>query len=83
MSGVWHVAQPISLKIRCPSLASTVAARRRSRGGAWVDRMNSANSSTSTPSSSGSGTVSNSATESPFDVFSSGCSGLVMPISFT
>ena len=34
MSGVWHVAQPISLKIRFPSLASTVAARTRSRGGA-------------------------------------------------
>ena len=29
------------------------------------------------------GTVSKAATELPFDVFSSGCSGLVMPISFT
>jgi hypothetical protein len=58
--GVWHVSQPMSLKIRLPFFAAKVAARFTSRGGALVDRMNNANSSTSTPLSSGSGTVSNS-----------------------
>jgi hypothetical protein len=41
-----------------PWIASYDAARTGSRGGAFVDRMKSANSSTSTPSLSGSGTLS-------------------------
>ena len=52
------------------------------QGGALVDRMKSANSSTSTPSSSTPGTGS-STTPTPLNVSSTGCSGLVMPISFT
>src|SRR5215510_12017155 len=65
-----------------PACASGVAARSASTGGALVERMKSAKSSTSTPSLSGSATLSNSATDRPFDVFSVGCSGLVIPISF-
>ena len=52
-----------------------------STGGALVERMNSANSATSTPSSSIPGT--GSGTTTPFEVGSSVCIGLVMPISFT
>ena len=66
-----------------------MAASAASRGGALVERMKRAKASTSGPNgfaavaaSSGSGTVSKAATELPFEVFSVGCSGLVMPISF-
>ena len=59
------------------------------RGGALVERMKRVKASTSGPNgcadvaaSSGSATVSNAATELPFDVFSVGKSGLVIPISF-
>src|SRR5215203_7530838 len=87
--GVWQLAQPIWTKSVAPDWAAAVAARAVSRGGALVARMNRAKISTSGPkgsvavgASSGSGTVSNAATEAPMLVFSVGWSGLVMPISF-
>src|SRR3954453_4991375 len=88
--GVWQVAQPIETKRFEPAMASDVAARAVSRGGTLVERMKRTKASTSgplglatVPASSGSGTVSNAATEFPIEVFSVGCSGLVMPISLT
>ena len=69
MVRVWHiVAADVRRRSGFRRLASSVAARCASRGGASVDRMNSANSATSTPSSSGTfgapaGTVSYSATD--------------------
>src|SRR5215207_5063820 len=80
----WQLAQPIEVKRLEPVMASEVAARAVSRGGTLEDRMKRAKASTSGPkgipvsgASSGSGTVSNAATEAPFEVFSVGCSGLV------
>jgi peptidyl-prolyl cis-trans isomerase D len=74
---------------RARAVASAVAAKAASRGGALVERMNRANASTSSPlgasavaPSSGSGTVSMDATERPLELFSLGWRGLVMPISF-
>src|ERR1044072_7080925 len=77
----WQMAQPIELNKLRPVWASAVAARYSSRGGAVVALMNRATVSTPAPSSSGSATVSYMATETPLDVFSTGSSGEVMPIS--
>src|SRR6266850_7092300 len=77
----WQMLQPTELNRLSPAIASEVAARTVSRGGALLVRMNSVNFATSTPpASSGSGTVSKAATEAPFDVFSVGWRGLVIPI---
>src|SRR3954466_11702960 len=88
--GVWQLAQPIETKRFEPAMASEVAASAVSRGGALVEGMKGGEASTSgplglatVPASSGSGTVSNAATETPIEVFSVGCSGLVIPISLT
>ena len=61
---------------------------RLARPGARVARMKFVKAVTSTPNgaaavaaSSGSATPSKAATELPFEVFSVGCKGLVMPIS--
>ena len=74
--------QPIELNRFDPATASAVPASAASRGGALVERMKLANTSMSLSASSGSGTVSNAATELPSDVFSVGCRRLVTPISF-
>src|SRR3954469_11930230 len=81
MLATWQTAQPISEKRFLPLIASVVAARAASGGGALVARMNAAKASTSSPSSSGSGTASNAATERPLEVSSAGWNGLVIPIS--
>ena len=88
MLGVWQLLQPIETNRFEPAMASEVAASAVSRGGTLVERMKRVKASTSGPlgalavaASSGSGTVSNAATELPIEVFSVGCSGLVMPIS--
>src|SRR6185295_17342610 len=85
----WQFEQPMLVNRLEPVIASGVAAATASREGALVARMKRAKSSTSSPKgnpalggSSGSGTVSNAATETPLLVFSAGWSGLVMPISF-
>src|SRR5262245_51080777 len=84
----WQLEQPIEMNRLEPAMASEVAASAVSRGGALVERMKRAKASTSGPkgadgvaASSGSGTVSNAATELPSEVFSVGCNGLVIPIS--
>src|SRR5262245_32222109 len=77
----WQTAQPIMLNILLPALAAIVLNRATSGGGALDARIKRANISTSSPLSSGSGTVSKLATEAPLRVFSAGCNGLVMPIS--
>src|SRR5947208_15855110 len=85
----WQMLQPTELKSEAPATASEVAASAVSRGGTLVERMKRVKASTSVPlgncavaASSGSGTVSNAATEAPFEVFSVGWSGLVMHIAF-
>src|SRR6185295_2379768 len=85
----WQCEQPIEMNRFEPAMASAVAASAVSRGGALVARMKRAKNSTSGPNglagvgaSSGSGTASNAATELPIEVFSVGCNGLVIPISF-
>src|SRR3954462_5217720 len=90
MVAVWQLGQPMLVNRLAPATASAVAASAVSRGGTLVERMKRAKASTSGPkgaagvaASSGSGTVSNAATELPIEVFSVGCSGLVIPISFT
>src|SRR5687768_17121404 len=72
MVTVWQCWQPIWLNRLRPATASGVAARAVSRGGTLVARMKRAKASTSGPNgsaevgaSSGSGTVSNAATEAP------------------
>jgi hypothetical protein len=72
MLRTWHVLQPIWLNRMSPCWASNVAARAVSREGALVARMKRAKACTSAPSSSGSITVSNAATEFPLEVFSVG-----------
>src|SRR6185295_1930806 len=76
--GMWHRWQPIELKIVWPAVTSDVIGP---RGGGLVARMKRAKNSTSGPKgfagvggSSGSGTSSNAATDTPFEVFSVGCS---------
>ena len=78
-----------------PSTTSSLPATEASLGGALLARMKRVKDSTSTPNgctvllgsfgstvlSSGSGTLSNIDTSRPLEVFSWGCSGLVMPIS--
>src|SRR5678816_3636319 len=81
IDGVWQTAQPILSNSASPAETSAVIVP---RGGAFVARMKSAKATTSTPSSSGSGTGSYrepSPTYRPFDVFSSGNRGVVIPIS--
>jgi hypothetical protein len=66
-------------------LAAIVSALIGPRAGAFVERMKFANATMSTPSSSRSGTGSKGVpnpTKTPLEVFSSGNSGLVIPISF-
>src|ERR1051326_8063889 len=77
----WQVAQQIWVKSPSPARTSGVIGP---RDGALVDRIKSANAITSSPSSSGSATGSNgepNPTNRPLDVFSSGNSGVVIPIS--
>ena len=88
ISETWQWPQPIWKKSWRPATAAGVDAAAASRGGALVARMKRANASMSGPAgssgvgaSSGSGTSSKSSTELPFEVFSSGANGLVMPIS--
>ena len=81
MLATWQTAQPMAPKRARPLMASVVAASVASGGGALVARMNAAKASTSSPSSSGSGTASNAATERPLEVSSAGWNGLVIPIS--
>src|SRR4051812_38140439 len=90
IDAVWQLAQPIETKRFEPAIASDVAASAVSRGGTLGERMKRTKASTSVrlgletvAASSGSGTVSNAATELPIVVFSVGWSGLVMPISLT
>src|SRR3954447_2411807 len=82
---VWQFTQPMLSKITSPVSEDVLGAR----DGALVERMKRVKASTSGPNgcavvaaSSGSGTVSKAATEMPFEVFSVGKSGLVIPISF-
>ncbi len=51
--GVWHTGQPTFANSASPALTAALIAP---RGGAFVERMKSANATTSTPSSSGSRT---------------------------
>src|SRR5207244_11009567 len=78
----WQMLQPIWLNRFDPATASAVPASAASRGGALVERMKFAKTAMSLSTSSGSGTLSNAATELPSDVFSVGCRRLVTPISF-
>src|SRR5437660_3958557 len=74
----WHELQPIALNTLAPAFTAAVIGP---RGGTFDERIKRANASMSF-TSSGSGTVSNAATDRPFEVFSVGNSRLVMPISF-
>src|SRR5262245_45373250 len=79
IDGVWQTAQPVLLNNASPAETSAVIVP---RAGALVERMKSANATTSTPSSSGSGTGSYPEpypTYRPLAVFSSGNRGLVIP----
>jgi hypothetical protein len=79
--GVWQLAQLTCLNSASPASTSAVIG---ALDGAFVERMKSAKALTSTPSSSGSATRSKRVpkpTNLPPEVFSSGNSGLVMPIS--
>src|SRR3954470_11168557 len=86
---VWQFWQAILLNNCSPRAIVSGLPKTLARGGALVERMKRVNASTSGPkgfvdvaASSGSGTVSNAATELPLEVFSVGKSGLVIPISF-
>ena len=83
MLRTWQTAQPIASNSAEPRWADAVAAWAASTDGALSERMNSVRLVMSAPESSGSATVSNAATDQPLEVFSVGCSGLVMPISLT
>src|SRR5919198_1933915 len=75
MEGVWQIAQPILLNNASPASTS---AEIGPRGGALVERIKSANATTSSPSSSGSATGSYpepKPTKRPLEVFSSGKRG--------
>src|SRR6185295_14074178 len=85
---VWQTAHPTELKRLEPATVSESggplepSSAPAPRGGALVALMKVANKATSSfPSSSGSGTVSNAATDAPFEVFSVGRKELVIPIS--
>ena len=74
----WQVAQPMLLNAVWPRVTAAVIGP---RGGAFRERMKLVKAVMSPPSSSGSAVRSNAATELPFELFSVGASGLVMPIS--
>ena len=78
MVGMWHIAHPTCLKYPSPDVTVSLMGP---RGGAFVERMKFANATTSTPSSSGSATVSYRRTSCPLEEFSSGKIGVVIPIS--
>jgi len=80
MVPTWHRAQPTESNRAEPFVASAVSARRASRGGALVARMNRAKWSMSV-SPSGPGASSGSFTVSHRLVISVGSRRLVMPIS--
>ena len=83
MLRVWHCTQDIWSKSTLPAWTAELIGP---RGGTLVARMNCANASTSSPSSSGSATASKAATERPFELFSTAnalnpFTRFVMPIS--
>ena len=87
ISRVWHVAQPMLVEERAAVLrirgrrARQVSRRRLGRPHEQREELDV--HAFVVRRSDRRGTVSNAATELPFEVGSSGSSGLVMPISFT
>src|SRR4051794_37007834 len=84
IDGMWQRAQPIEVNSDLPASTSAVLATAASGAGALVERMKRTKALASVPkgsaavaASSGSGTVSKAATETPLLVFSVGCRGLV------
>src|ERR1700720_4810605 len=88
IDGVWQISRPSLVKALGPAGAGAMPAASRSRGGTFVDRRKRTKASSWVPlgasavaGSLGSGATSKAVTGLPFDVFSLGNRGLVIPIS--